>query len=288
MVISMKNIFGVNTTDKSNIVYIDGKCFITRSVSPSLLEHLSRASENNEKLEKKAGLPAALNLVKSLSFILAIIFTIGILKADVPFDQAFENAPVILIGAPVLFLVSVILKIYEYFRIKKVGESQELTDHMNNLDELFSLAKNELGIPDNTVDIDVLFSRYIIKNNTIKSKPFGLCSHRNEQYMMYVEKNTLYIANMYDVMEIPLSSLGDATLSDKLRDRASFSQWNKSEAYNSEKYKKYKITLNNQGSYFCGFYTVEIHDTKGDFCLLIPSYDFEAFSTLTGVHVAEN
>lgn len=184
----------------------------------------------------------------------------GILKADVSLSKAYENAPVLIIAAPVLLVTFIAFKAFELYRRKIVNESVELAEHITNTEELFSLAKNELGIPENNVEIDVLFTRYVIKNGK----------------------------DMYERLVIPLSSLGKASLSNKLRERASFSNWNKSEAYNSDTYKKYKITLNDQGSYFCGFYTVEIRDTKGDFCLLIPSYDFENFSALTGVRSVEN
>ncbi len=278
----MKNIFGFNSTDENKLV-MDGSCFVTRKVSDSLNEHLEKASEDFSSLEKKQYLPAGLGIIKTLSLWLFIIVAVSILKSGVSLSQAYENAPVLIIGAPVTLLVFIALKAYELYRRKNANESAELAEHISNTEELFSLAKNELGIPENSVEIDVLSTRYVIKNDIVKKKPFGLCSHYNQCYMMFTEKDNLCISSMYERVDIPLSSLRNAVLSDKLRERASFSQWNKSEPYNSDTYKKYRITLNNQGSYFCGFYTIEICDVKGDFCLLIPSYDFEAFSLLTGV-----
>lgn len=287
MVISMKNIFGFNSSDENNLV-MDGNCFVTRKVSESLGEHLDKASQNFTELEKKQYLPAGLGLLKTISLWLSIMIFVGILRADVSLSQAYENAPFLIISAPVLLLTFIVLKAFELFRRKNVNESTELAENISNTEELFALAKNELGVPEIYAEIDVLFTRYVIKNGNEKKKAFGLCSHYNQSYMMFVDNANLCISNMYERVDIPLSSLRSAVLSDKLRERASFSNWNKPEAYNSDTYKKYKITLNNQGSYFCSFYTVEICDSMGDFCLLIPSYDFEKFSQLTGVRTAEN
>lgn len=282
----MKNIFGFNSNDENNLV-MDGGCFVTRKVSASLNEHLDKASENLNTLEKKQYLPFGLGMVKTLSLWLFIVIFISIIGAGVPLSQAYENAPVLFIGAPVMLVTFIALKAYELSRRKNVNESAELAENISSTEELFSLAKNELGVPENYAEIDVLFTRYVVKNGKEKKRLFGLCSHHNQCYMMFVENGNLCISSMYERVDISLSSLRSAVLSDKLSERASFSNWNKSEAYNSDTYKKFKITLNNQGSYFCGFYTVEICDSMGDFCLLIPSYDFERFSQLTGVRALE-
>ncbi len=288
MVIYMKNIFGYNPEIPEDFVNIDGNIFITRKLSPDLSERLENTYNYCGEMLKKSQLPVFLRFIKSLSLWLGICFVISILGEGI--YKTFNNAPFLLICTAGLFFIFVALTIYEKHKFaKNFNKNVAVANNMNTLDELETMAKKELGIPENVNETDFFFTKYIVKDNEMKQKNVGLLySHYNIQYMTFIKNENLCIANLHEVMEIPLSSLGDAVYTRKFKERAFFPNWNKEENYNSPKYKKYKITINNQGSYSCAYFTVPINDIKGEFCLIIPSYDFDDFAELTKVRIAEN
>ena len=96
-------------------------------------------------------------------------------------------------------------------------------------------------------------------------------------FMSYISLGrTLYFDK--DCLSIPLSDLKSPEF---IKKRVNFVDWNKQDPPDSPKYKPFDIRTNQFGACFSRYYKVEIYDPHGEYYLLIPEYDIEAFNKLT-------
>ena len=151
---------------------------------------------------------------------------------------------------------------------------------MQDVDKLTLQAKQELHIPENALDMDLLMCAYKMKGDELKRVDWGLTSHLNQEFFVWTEKNMFCLGLLDKVWEIPLDSFQSATLS---KEKASFTQWHKDKPPTDKLYKPYKITVNNYEHIFCKYYIVKIEDVRGEFVLLVPVFEWDIFSELTGV-----
>lgn len=278
----MRNVFGINVTNDKDNTEFDGVCFNAREVSALIRGELDSAFETNNEFVKKASLPLWLDIIKLIFMFFAIILTLGELKADVSLKESWNNAPYLIIGCIISWICFLAILIYEKKKQKKIVQSEEFEDNTIDLNEISVKAMEDLGIPTDAKSIDVISDKYKLKDDNIKQVNYHpFYSHMNLDCFIFASNGMLCLADSYNVYEIPLASI---TSIEESKKRAMFPCWNKDEDYNSKKYKKYKITMNNQGTYFASYFKVIINDIRGEFMLLIPNYDQPLFSEITGIY----
>ena len=65
--------------------------------------------------------------------------------------------------------------------------------------------------------------------------------------------------------------------------------WNKDVAYNKDKYKDYKITMNQYNIYFFKpYYLIKINDGVEDFEIIVPPYEIEHFNEILNLEIKES
>lgn len=278
----MKNLFGVNITYDDGNFYQDGDLFITKRITPDLEIRFDRASEQDTDFRKSAVFPLWLTIIKYIFIIGAVSFTLGIFQGDINFAEGYKNAPWVYWITPVLWIVSIVLIVFERSKAKKIYSSQDFSEHVENFISIIQEAEQYLEIPENAFEIDALLFRYIKKDGEIKRKDFQFFSHINFSHKAYVKDDNLCLSNLRYVMEIPLQSVKSIHMEKK---KASFPNWNKSQPFNSNEYKQFKVTFNNQGTYFAKYYSVQIQDIKGEFEFYVPNYDIDKICSLTGINI---
>lgn len=278
----MKNLFGVDITDNEGNLYQDGEIFITKRITPDLEIRFDKASEQDTGFEKSANFPLWLTIIKYIFIIGAVSFTLGIFQGDINFAEGYKNAPWVYWTTPVLWIASIVLIVFERSNAKKIYSSQDFSEHVENFISIIQEAEQYLEIPENAFEIDALLFRYIKKDGEIKRKDFQFFSHINFSHKAYVKDDNLCLSNLRYVMEIPLQSVKSIHMEKK---KASFPNWNKSQPFNSNEYKQFKVTFNNQGTYFAKYYSVQIQDIKGEFEFYVPNYDIDKICSLTGINI---
>lgn len=278
----MKNLFGVDITENEENFYQDGDLFITKRITPDLEIRFDRASEQDTDFQKSAVFPLWLTIIKYIFIIGAVSFTLGIFQGDINFAEGYKNAPWVYWITPVLWIVSIVLIVFERSKAKKIYSSQDFSEHVENFISIIQEAEQYLEIPENAFEIDALLFRYIKKDGEIKRKDFQFFSHINFSHKAYVKDDNLCLSNLRYVMEIPLQSVKSIHMEKK---KASFPNWNKSQPFNSNEYKQFKVTFNNQGTYFAKYYSVQIQDIKGEFEFYVPNYDIDKICSLTGINI---
>lgn len=278
----MKNIFGIDVTDNKENGSFDGECFVVRKLSMSTEDAVNNAVKSINSFEKMASLPLGLEIVYWICLMAGVIILLAELKTGFNIRQTLENAPCILYIGAAAWITVIYLAIYKRLKAKGISDSDDFEEHMSNISNVTFAAMSELGIPSASQSIDVIAVKYKYKDDNKKSVNIHpMFSHWNLDMFIFTEREMLCLADLYNVYEIPISSIRSIELCSK---KAMLPQWNKEEPYNSPKYKQYKIVMNNQGIYFVRYYKVIISDAKGDFELLIPNYDQLLFSEITNVY----
>lgn len=273
----MKNVFGIDITNPYAQRTFDGDCFLTRSLSDELSQRLHNVTQMaSESADEPAANPWLLGGCIGTGFI-GVCAVMGALNA---LEYEHVGSPVALfIIAVVMFAVCVV--IYRFMRrdINRRKKSDTANELRRMRDEAVMLAHKELKIPASAQVIDLLTQMYLVeKNGKIKPAAIGT-SYINAAHYCYLSGTSLCIATNYSVYEIPMSSVKDVSLEKK---KATFPNWNKEERWGTKAYRKYKISYS-EGRYYAKYYRVGICDVKGEFELLIPNYDFERFSLVTGI-----
>ena len=203
----MKNIFGLQKDNEK----IDGHKYIIRSLSEELVQERENFNEELAKHDKNASLPKYLKIIK---YILGFVFlcilggTIGALDEHT-LKEALTNAPELNIIAIVSLLVFISLTILENKKRKKVLESDEFHSFGNNSNLLLARLLNDLRIPHDSKQVDVLLYAYSL-NDKNKEKNFTalqMSKYINMELYLFKENDSLCLANLDEVVSIPLKDI---------------------------------------------------------------------------------
>ena len=287
----MTNLFGVDVTKRPDgeapdgSEEIAGKAFILREISPETSQKLEKALEKQNQFEKDAA-PRWMRRVFNLLLMTAGVLTIGILKSlrNVTLAEGYRNAPILFSCAATAWVLTAFFAVFRRKRMRNTIESDELADHVEQVTALLEQVRQELKIPEDCPQADILMDRFVMKDGQAKHKDFGLFGYLNLGMYIFREDDLLCLASNYEVVGVPLSSL---TGIEPKKGKVSFPSWNKEEPPKSEPYKEYKIVINGQGVYWTHCYSIAIRDYRGEFEVLIPNYELPVFLELTGLTVPE-
>lgn len=277
------NAFGVEVNNGDE--QLNELIFSSRRVSDSTEKELDNAFKQLENINKKYSPPLWVSILKYISLFAAFCITVGILNADVGLKQAYKNAASLFYIDGISWIIAVVCIVFGYKIRRNIEKDESVSDTVKNYENTSQIARQELGIPENADEIDILCEKYKIKNGKVVHIDFPMFSHFNVSRFIYIQNGLLCLASVNSVIEFPLSSIVNVTNENK---KASFTEWNKEIPPDDKSLKKYKIVYNNQGIYFTKYYKVTVNDTSGEFYFLIPNYDIELFCGITNTHFDEN
>lgn len=282
----MKPIFGIDVTlDKNNEV-INGEEFITRVVSSQKKAVFDEKTENFDETIKKSQLPLGLQIANYVCGLFALIVLVGVLRAG-NIVTAFENAPVLIICGILCAIAWLVLYVISKKKEKAVlteeKADEQVEDINTDIDEIFE----ELDVPASAPFVDVLLFRYAAQGDEIKVKTVGMqmAEYFNIQFRIYQRDGYLHLANVDDVHSFKLSEIKAIRT---VKKRISLMSWNKEVGPTEEKYKKYKLTVNQFDNVFVKpYHILEIEHDGQIYGLFFPSYELDTFEILTGLKAEE-
>lgn len=229
---------------------------------------------------KKSGVPIMYSIIEYIISLFAVFglvtFVIECIKHES--NITYQSATTKLYIGVICFIVWLVMFIFKKVRFKKVAQSQEYDDFFSRMTELNNRINDSLMVPENRVNIDVLCRPFKQKNGKEK-KGSQLFDFLNISFGVFVEEENLCFSDISSVYGIPIDSITDIVLINKT---VVVSQWNKDESTNSQKYKKY-VKMNNYGNYFIKpHYSIRFKHNDEEWEILIPAYDFDIISELTG------
>jgi len=282
----MKNVFGIlyDSKAKNKSGDYDGACFIEKQIRSDGQDAIDDINTQQELHQKKMSLPLPLSIIRLIAGFVAIITVVGILRADVSISEAFANAPWAFYSAAISGIVFGILQIYEILKKKKHTKSEEFQEFVADSEEAVRMAKEQLGIPLSAPMIDVFV--YVYKYKKEKDVPVsGLAKYNTFECYLFQNESKIFLADITMVLGFNKS---DFVKIEKITKKVTSQGWNKEQAINSEKYKKYKLTQNQYGTVFFKYhYSLQLSHKGNIYEILIPPYEVALIAKLLALPYEE-
>ncbi|MBQ8400071.1 MAG: hypothetical protein IJX08_08960, partial [Clostridia bacterium] len=242
----MKPVFCIDVTENKDNETINGGEFVIKTVSKERSEKMEDALERAMDTEEKAKLPLPCQIIEwicgSAGLLIASV-SIGACL-EIGFTTAYQNAPYFFYIAGACLIVWLILFLLSKKREKEVLDDTTVRNTEQELDANSKAIYDELGVPSDAPNCDILTFTYKIKNGEIKVKNNGVVDYLNIDTRVYLQDGCLCISDLEEVHAFPLAELTGIQTVNK---RISVPLWNKEEAHNKGEYKKYKMTQNDAG-----------------------------------------
>lgn len=278
---NIKPLFSTDITfDKKNKT-INGLEFITRTASKQKIEEYDHKLENLNQTIEKSKLPLWLQIIKLLSGWFSIIMLFSCIGAD--FKTAWKNASVLIIIGVFCGILWIILHIVSKSKEKQVLKEENAEKKLEELSGDFISIQDELNVPGDAAEIDVLSFRYKLKNGAIRPCAIGMqmTLYFNTIVKIYATPDELHIVDLENVYSFPKSSIKSIITVNK---RICVPTWNKEENPTKGKFKPYKMTVNNVGHvFFKPYYILEIEKEGEFFGVYFPCYELDTIENLTGL-----
>lgn len=272
----MKNLFSVNV--KTNEV--TGEEFIIRKTDSELSKKETEATAKLFEYKKMSGMPLWYSIIMYVFLFALIICLPAFIKGWIEngFEVTYQRGSWVLYIGIAGLIISPTMYLIQRIRCKKVIQSPEVDDFVSGMGELINNIKASLRVPTDCADIDVLCRPYKLKNGKEKQGNHFF-KYFNLSFWVFKENDNLCFASTEGVYGIPLSSITDVVL---VKKTVSVPQWNKDEPIKAEKYKK-SVKVNNYGMYFIKkHYSVRFTRHGEEWEFLIPAYDVDIITELTG------
>ena len=206
-----------------------------------------------------------------------MITVVGILRADVTISEAFANAPWAFYSAAISGIVFGVLQVYEILKKKKHTKSEEFKEFVNQSEEAVRMAKEQLCIPSSAPMVDVFV--YVYKYKKDKDVPVsGFAKYNTVECYLYQNESKIFLADITMVLGF---NKCDFVKIEKITKKVTSQGWNKEQAINSEKYKRFKLTQNQYGTVFFKYhYSLQITHDGAIYEILIPPYEVSLIAKL--------
>ena len=281
----MKPFFGNDrTTDKKN-EHLNAEPFLVATPPEQASRMQELSSEEITETIRESKLPLAVRIFKWICGYLALICIGGALKARVPIRTAYGNAPQVFWVGGVCLILFVVLVILGRRKEKTVLESEDadrsLERYAESTDEVFK----QLGVPETAEEVNAFGFFYRVKKDgecrPCKGFAMQVALYFNLTFRAYADGDRLCLANLDGVYAVPLSELRAIRT---IRKNVVFSVWTKDDPINDEKYKPYKLgvdNLENVHAKWC--HVLEFEHDGETWGIWFPNYELPAYEKLTGL-----
>ena len=275
----MKPFLGIDLTNDKKNEQNNGSEFLVQTPSPALTNALEQSTEKAENTVARAKLPLVFRIAQYICGFGALLIGLGILKSDVDFVEGYHNAPELHWIGAICAVVWLALWAWSKLKAKSVLETEESTQTLSHWEKTAEAVYNELAVPANARNVDVLMFFYKMKNGELKIQEKGIVQCMNPEFKLFTDEENLYLANLEGKYAFPLSSIVKLhTVKKHIR----IAGWNKDEEFNKGIYKQYKLTTDNYGMIHCKeYYILEIAHNGENYGIYFPCYELPAFKAFT-------
>ena len=279
----MKPFLGINLTSNKKNNQLNGKEFLVMTTSDAMSASLENSAKKATDTIEQSKIPFLFRIAQYICGVAALLITAGLLNSDVSFEEGYNNAPWLYWTAGVCALVWLLLWLWSKQKSKSILETDESAQTFSNLEGVTEAVYNELSVPANAKNADILSFFYKIKNGSIKAVEKGIQMGRyyNLEFKVFSDSNNLYIADVEGKYTIPLSCCKSLRTEKK---HITLTGWNKEENLKHDLYKQYKLTADKYGCVHCKYYHILEVDQNGEtYGIYIPCYELPVFEELTGL-----
>ncbi|MBR6647192.1 MAG: hypothetical protein IKL09_06730 [Clostridia bacterium] len=268
----MKPFLGIDLTENKKNKQINGQEFLVQKTSAALTSTLEASSAEAEKTVDSSKLPLPLRIIQYVCGIAALLIAGGILEADISLQEAYNSAPWFFWITGMCAVIWLILWLCGKQKAKTVLGTDESAQTFSHLEGTENAIYQELSVPDNAKDVDVLLFHYKLKNGEISMQTF---QYFNPEFKIFSDDKNLYLANLEGKYAFPLSSVVKIhTVKKHIR----ILGWNKEEKCNKGIYKQYKLTTDSYGYVHCKQYHIlELNHQGESVGIYFPCYELPVF-----------
>ncbi len=283
----MKPFLGIDLTENKDNDVLNGNEFIVQKVSESNTEAFEKAVDSNLGIVNKAKLPLLLRIIKGICCLAGFILASSIVNvwdSETPFSAIYERIPWIFWVCGVCLAVWGALELAARKKAKQIIQSDEGDRARSGLDSIIKNIYAELGVPSSAPETDILTFSYKVKDNEVHAKARALEStpYNNLIYRVFSDEENLYLANCEAKYAFPRSEIKAIKTVNK---RITIPDWNKEEDPKKGKFKKYKLTVDNQSCVHLKPYHILEAERNGEaYGIYFPCYELEAFEKATGLN----
>lgn len=286
----MKPLFAIDLSENKKNEALNIEQFEVQRPSLSLKAALDAAMDEAEKTEQSSQLPGLLRAAQWLCGMGALLMITGLIRAMIGSDgvslaQAYENAAAIFWAAGGCLILWGILKYFSIRKVKKVNEAEETALLESKLKSIPASIFQELGVPTDAPDVDVLQYRYKMKGGEVKP---SMISTTGTAYMhlsvkLYTQNDSLYFVTLDGKFGLPLSAVQVIRKIDK---KIAVIGWTKDQAPNEEPYSQYNIKdVHDLTVMYKPYYELHLSFGGENWTVQFPCYELPAFEAATGLKV---
>lgn len=283
----MKPFYGIDRTTLKKNTFHEGDCFIAATVSEASRQSYERALTATAEKVEGAQLPGILRGIKTVCGWLAAIIFIGILRADVTIAEGYQNAPFLYWLLPILAVLWGGISFLNRRKVNTVASGEEFTMAVRRLESEIDRLRQELQIPENAKEVDVVQVNHRWKDGNLKISTQGMetTPYINVAMPVFRRDDVLCLADRENRYELPISELRCLR---RVKKPLVIQGWNKDEPINAEFYKPYKLTMDNYERVHTKAYgLLELRHDGVDWAVWLPPYELNYISALTGLPITE-
>ena len=278
----MKPFMGIDLSiDKKNDK-VNGEEFLVAAPSAMVADAFAHAAVKAAEKEAESKLPVPMRIIQAISGWIGAIMAFSLFRAlmqnpEVSFEKLYSNAPALIWVTVGLLAIWMILKIMSTNKKNQVLKTDDSEYIFANFESNCDAVYEDLGVPKNAVEVDVLSFYYKDKDGKLKiyEKGFEYSQYKNLIFKIFADAQTLYLANLDGKYAFSKESIVKVHTQKK---NIRIASWNKELLFNKEPYKKYKITTDQYGGVHCkAYHIIEINHMGQSYGIYIPDYELPVF-----------
>lgn len=284
----MKPFLGIDITKDKKNEHFNGDEFIVASASPELVKALDNESDKALEVFDRVKLPLPARIMQWGCGIAGFSVFMALLKIVIDEDSfslsnAYQTAPWVFWLAGACLLIWLAITIIGHKKEKAALEDGDSENTTLRIDSLADTIYEELGVPTDAAEVELLSFSYKLKNGEvfIKESADDITSYISVVYKAYVSGGELFLADREHKYAF---SLSDIRAIHTVKKRISYFGWYKDVSCDDDAYKSYKLKEDDLGLIHIRWYHIlEVEHCGETFGIYFPSYELPIFETLTGL-----
>lgn len=279
----MKPFYGIDNTHDAENEKENGEEFLIQKPDEYLYAEYDRVVNSVfTDIKKSLKLPLFLKVVQFISLTVGACIFSMLFEYFVSDENAkFETSDILLIF---IMIICVVIFVVLNFIIKALNKREDASEEQHlqskKVQGAYQQLLNNLGVPQDALNIDILSFNYKNEKDMIKIDKCGMSvpMFYNMEFHIFKDNKNFYLAIDSGKYAFKLSSIKTIH---KTEHKNALFLWNKNVSYNKGKYKQYKMKEDKMGNIRCkAYYILEIEENGELYGIYFPEYELETVKTI--------
>lgn len=293
----MKPFLGIDITNNKKNETPNGEELLVATPSLVANKTLEQSSFEAEETIEKSKLPLLLRILQWGCGIVGLLLLGGFLKFFGEEEEAteegllaemYQNAPWFFWLIAGCLVIWALLTLWGYWKVKTTFNSKESEQVFDAFGESLDAVFQELNVPEQAKEVDLLSFFYKEKSKGIKVCEQGLLqnyTYITEPCKVFADQEFIYFSDINGKYAVPLEGIQKI---ETVKKTIVLDMWNKDDPYNKGKYKSFKLKETQYGEIVCKTYHIlRVFINGEEWGIYFPAYELPVFEKLTGLTAEE-